>query len=96
MTIVVARQDDVLNVPLRALHRQGRQQTVDVVGEDGKPVPRPVQTGVQNEQSVEILDGLAEGEQILVPTTTTRAPNVNAGPGAPRPGGPGNFQFVGR
>jgi HlyD family secretion protein len=96
VTIVVARQDDVLNVPLRAVHRQGREQTVDVVGEDGKTISRPVRVGVQNDQSVEIVDGLAEGEQILVPTTTTRAPNVGPGPGGPRPGGPGNFQFVAR
>jgi hypothetical protein len=95
VTIVVARQDDVLNVPLRALHRQGRAETVDVVGEDGKTAARPVRIGVQNDQSVEIVEGLSEGEQILVPTTTTRAPNVN-GPGGPRPGGPGNFQFIAR
>lgn len=90
VTIVVARQDDVLNVPLRALRRQGRQQVVDVVGEDGKPVSRPVRVGVQNDQAAEIVEGLAEGEQVLIPTTTTRAPNVNAGAAVPRPGG---FQF---
>jgi multidrug efflux pump subunit AcrA (membrane-fusion protein) len=92
VNIVVARQEDVLNVPLRALHRQGRAQTVDVVGEDGRTISRPVRIGVQNDQSVEVVEGLSEGEQILVPTTTTRAPNVNTARGP----GPGNFQFIGR
>jgi macrolide-specific efflux system membrane fusion protein len=87
VTITVARQDEVLNVPLRAIHRQGREQLVEVVGEDGKTSSRPVLVGVQNEQVAEISEGLAEGERILVPTTTTRAPSVNPGPAGPIPGG---------
>jgi multidrug efflux pump subunit AcrA (membrane-fusion protein) len=65
---------------------------VDVVGEDGKTISRPVRIGVQNDQAVEIVEGLNEGEQILVPTTTTRAPNVNTGRGGPG----GGLQFIGR
>jgi multidrug efflux pump subunit AcrA (membrane-fusion protein) len=82
-TIVVTRKDDVLNVPLRAVRRQGREEVVDVVAEDGTSISRPVRLGVQNDQAVEIVEGLTEGEQIRVPTTTTRAPNVTAGPGGP-------------
>jgi HlyD family secretion protein len=86
-TITVDEKNDVLVVPLRAVRRQGREEVVDVVGSDGKPAARPVKTGVQNEQSVEITDGLQEGEQILVQGTTTRAPNAGVGvPGAPVPG----------
>jgi multidrug efflux pump subunit AcrA (membrane-fusion protein) len=80
----------VLTVPLRAIRRQGRAQVVEVVGEDGKTTPRPVRVGVQNDQVAEIIDGLADGDQILVPTTTTRALNVPGGPG-PVPGSGQNF-----
>ncbi len=66
---------------------------VEFVGEDGKSVSRPVKTGVQNDQFVEITDGLNEGDQIMVQATTTRAPNANVGgPGGPQRvliGGPG-------
>jgi HlyD family secretion protein len=89
-TIVIDEKNDVIVAPLRAVRRQGRDQVVEVVGDDGKSTtPRPVKTGVQNDQFVEITDGLQEGDQILVQGTTTRTPNVGA-PGVPGgPGGPG-------
>ena len=83
-TVIIDEKSDVLVVPLRAVRRQGRDQVIDVIGLDGKPSPRVVKTGVQNDQSVEITDGLAEGEQIAVQSTTTRAPS--GGPQGPGPG----------
>jgi RND family efflux transporter MFP subunit len=86
-TVVIDEKNDVLVAPLRAVRRQGRDQVVDVPGPDGaRPVPRVVKTGVQNDQFVEITDGLQEGEQIVISGTTTRTPNGGRGlPG----GGPG-------
>jgi multidrug efflux pump subunit AcrA (membrane-fusion protein) len=70
----------VLLAPLRAVRRQGREQVVDVPGPDGgKPVSRVVKTGVQNDQFVEITDGLQEGDQIVISGTTTRAPTGGRG-----------------
>jgi hypothetical protein len=93
-TITIDEKDDVIVVPLRGVRRQGREQVVEVVGEDGKSEARPVQTGVQNDQLVEVVDGLSEGEQIMIQGTTTRAPN--AGPGVPGAGVPGGGRvFVG-
>jgi HlyD family secretion protein len=80
-TIVIDEKNDVVIAPLRAVRRQGRDQVVDVLGEDGKPTLRSVKTGVQNDQFVEITDGLQEGEQIVISGTTTRAPNGPAVPG---------------
>ena len=98
-TIVIDQKDDTLLVPNRAVRRQGREQVVDVMGADGKPVTRTVRTGVQNDQMVEISEGLQEGDQVVIPSTTTRAPNV-AGPVAPlssrRAGGGGRAQVAGR
>ena len=89
-TIVIDQKDDTLLVPNRAVRRQGREQVVDVMGADGKPVTRTVRTGVQNDQMVEISEGLQEGDQVVIPSTTTRAPNLS-GPGGAvvKPGGPG-------
>jgi HlyD family secretion protein len=83
-TITIDEKSDVLVVPLRAVRRQGREQTVDVMGEDGKPVTRPIKTGVQSDQLIEITDGLQEGDQVVVQSTTTRAPS-GGGPGLPGP-----------
>jgi RND family efflux transporter MFP subunit len=83
-TITIDEKNDVLVVPLRAVRRVARDQLVEVVGAEGKTAPRPVKTGVQNDQFVEITDGLQEGDQIMIPSTVTRAPS---GPGVPGVGG---------
>jgi HlyD family secretion protein len=80
-TITIDEKNDVLVVPLRAVRRVGRDQAVEIVGEDGKTLPRPVRTGVQNDQFVEITDGLQEGDQIMIASTTTRAPGGLGVPG---------------
>ena len=77
-------------VPIRAVRRQGRDQVVEVMGEDGKSATRTVRTGVQSEQFVEITDGLLEGDQIVIQGTSTRAPNL----GGPGGGGPGPQRVV--
>jgi HlyD family secretion protein len=80
--IVIDEKNDVIVVPLRAVRRQGRDQVVEVVGEDGtSSSPRVVKTGVQNDQLVEIADGLTEGERIQVQGTVVRGANAG-GPGA--------------
>jgi multidrug efflux pump subunit AcrA (membrane-fusion protein) len=83
----------VLIVPLRAVRRQGRDQVVDIAADTGKSAPRVVKTGVQNDQFVEITDGLQEGEQLMIQSTTTRVP-TGGGPGVPGGGG-ANRVFVG-
>jgi HlyD family secretion protein len=94
--IVIDEKNDVVVVPLRAVRRQGREQVVEVVGEDGKSTNRAVRTGVQNDQFVEITDGLQEGEQILVQGTVTRAPSTGGpGPGGIPTGGGGARVVVG-
>lgn len=93
-TITIEEKDDVLVVPLRAVRRQGRDQVVEVMAEDGKAATRVVKTGVQNDQLVEITDGLAEGDQVMIQGTSTRAPNLG-GPGGGPPGG-GQRVVIGR
>jgi HlyD family secretion protein len=92
-TITIDEKNDVLIVPLRAVRRQGHDQVVDIAADTAKPAARVVKTGVQNDQFVEITDGLQEGEQLLIAGTTTRVP-TGGGPGVP--GGGGNRAvFVG-
>jgi membrane fusion protein (multidrug efflux system) len=54
-------------VPQQAVTRGGPQgDTVFVVGADNKPTPRPVKIGSQEGSNWVVLDGLKEGEQVVV------------------------------
>lgn len=53
-------------LPQQAVTRSNQGDTVLVVGEDGKPTPRPIKVGsAQNNQWV-VLGGLKPGEQVIV------------------------------
>jgi multidrug efflux pump subunit AcrA (membrane-fusion protein) len=82
-TITYAQRDDALQVPNRAITRQGRDRVVQVSTPNGVE-SRKVQVGMANDQVTEITDGLQEGDEVIIPTTATRA----AIPGA-RQTGPG-------
>ncbi len=63
--IQVLQKQGVLLVPVRALKRQEKQLYVDVVV-DGKTEARNVTTGSSDGRFVEIVEGLNEGDQVLV------------------------------
>lgn len=63
--IVIWEQDDVLQVPTGALFRQ-RDQWAAFVRRDGQAELRIVTIGHRNSLAAEILDGLAEGEQVIL------------------------------
>lgn len=71
INIVVERKDDVLLVPNRALKRDKQGKYVEILD---KQMPKRVYvtTGVSNEESTEIVEGLKEGQQVIV-----SAPRVN-------------------
>jgi len=84
--IVVTQRNNVVTVPNRAIQRQGRNQFVTVIN-GSQPERRQVRVGVANEQASEILEGVADGETVLIPATTSAAPKVG-GAGIPGVGGP--------
>jgi membrane fusion protein (multidrug efflux system) len=53
-------------VPQQAVTRGTQGDTVIVVGADGKPAPRPIKIGSQQNASWVVLDGLKPGEQVVV------------------------------
>ncbi|HEV8638219.1 MAG TPA: efflux RND transporter periplasmic adaptor subunit [Chloroflexota bacterium] len=89
VSIVVAQKENVVLVPNRAIKRVGRNQVVDVLTGQ-KAEPRQIKTGLGNEQFTEVVEGVAEGETVVIPATTTQAPRVGPfGAGGPPPGAPG-------
>jgi HlyD family secretion protein len=67
--ILVAEKNNVLLVPNQAITRLGMETHVQV-SEDGVTEERVIQVGISDWQFTEVTDGLSEGEQIIVPTTT--------------------------
>ena len=53
-------------LPQQAVTRGTQGDSVIVVGADGKPAPRPVKIGSQQDGNWIVLDGLKEGEQVVV------------------------------
>jgi HlyD family secretion protein len=71
--VVLWRQDNVLRVPIASLFRQGAGWAAFVVSAERAEI-RPVTIGHRTDQDVEILEGLKEGEQVVIhPGDTLRA-----------------------
>ena len=65
-TIQLARKNNALAIPLEAADRQGEKITVDVVGDSNRIEIRPISTGIETADSLEVLSGLKEGEMVVV------------------------------
>jgi len=64
-------RDDVLLVPNSAITTREGQTYVQVVAPNGTTEERIIGTGISNWQYTEVTEGLSEGEQVVVPDTTT-------------------------
>lgn len=65
VTISVADRDRVARLPLSALFNQGSGPAVWTVGEEGRPVLKPVEVEAYEAQDVLIGRGLAEGDRAV-------------------------------
>jgi pyruvate/2-oxoglutarate dehydrogenase complex dihydrolipoamide acyltransferase (E2) component len=71
VSIIVDERKDVLLVPNAAINSQGGQSYVQVVTTSGETGKRVIQTGITDYQFTEVIEGLTEGEQVVVPQGTT-------------------------
>jgi RND family efflux transporter MFP subunit len=65
-TLTLEKRDNALAVPLEAVNREGEQASVYLVGGDGKVEERRVVLGLETPTDVEVTQGLAEGESVIV------------------------------
>jgi HlyD family secretion protein len=63
--IIVDRKDDALLIPIRALRRDREGSYVEVL-RSGAPARVAVVTGLSNTQIAEVLEGLEEGQEVIV------------------------------
>ena len=61
-----AQASNAITLPQQAVTRTAQGDTVMVVGSDGKVAPRPVKIGSSKGQQWVVLEGLKEGEQVMV------------------------------
>ncbi|UCF79440.1 MAG: efflux RND transporter periplasmic adaptor subunit [Candidatus Eiseniibacteriota bacterium] len=64
--ILTQYEADVLIVPLRCILSREGEQAVFVITEEERAELRPVTVGIINEKSAEILEGLLEGERVVL------------------------------
>ncbi|MHC4561953.1 MAG: efflux RND transporter periplasmic adaptor subunit [Planctomycetota bacterium] len=79
VAIIVEEHDDVVYVPVQSVIRVGEQTVVYVKRPDGVKEMREITAGLDNNQMVHIIDGLAEGEEVLLapPLAESTAPMDN-------------------
>jgi HlyD family secretion protein len=65
--VLVNAVDNVLVVPNSAVIKQGGRSLVSVPGPDGKPVQVPFQPGAVGDDTTQVVSGLHEGQEILLP-----------------------------
>ncbi len=83
VSIIVDERHDVLLVPNGAITTRGQQTYVQVMSPDGTIEERAITAGISDYQNTEVIEGLSEGEQVVVPqgTTTTSTPQPQGPPG---------------
>ena len=92
VSIIVDEARNVLLVPNQAITRQGMGAYVLVLkdGDNEEQIieERPIQTGINDWQYTEVISGLSEGEEVVVPeaTATEATSEQGTGGGPPRGG----------
>lgn len=81
--IVRGEARNALTIPVGALSARGRDgsYTVNVVGADGTPTPRKLRIGINNNVTAQVLEGLQEGEKVVLGNAASAPP---PGPGGQR------------
>ncbi len=70
--LIPLEEEQVLAIPRRAVRKVGQLELVDVA-EGGRPVRRAIRTGRALGERVEVLSGLREGEEVVLPAATKTA-----------------------
>lgn len=76
--ILTASKDNVLYVPVEAVHTNGKQKFVMVKSSDGQITSQEVKTGINNDSYVEITSGLQEGQQVRLPAISKSTTNSSS------------------
>lgn len=78
--VVLASAKDALTIPSSALEGRGRggEYTVKVLDAEGKLQPRQVKIGINTNVSAQVLDGLKEGDKVVIAQSTAETRSAAA------------------
>ncbi len=85
VSILIEEASDVLVVPNSAVTYLRGEAYVQVVLPDGEVEERLIQTGIRDWQYTGVIDGLSEGEQVVVPQATSAGTLTTSEQGFQRP-----------
>jgi multidrug efflux pump subunit AcrA (membrane-fusion protein) len=77
VSIIVSSRTDVLLVPNGAIFTRQGQSYVKVVSDDGTIEERAITTGITDYTNTEVINGLSEGEKVIVENTTSTTTTTN-------------------
>jgi HlyD family secretion protein len=83
VSIIVTEKTNILLVPNQAITYNGLSSEVQVLS-NGKTETRAIKTGVNNWQYTEVTDGLAEGDQVVIPASVNSTAATTQTQGLPR------------
>ena len=63
-TIVLEKEENVICIPVEAVQTKNGEKYVSVVNDDGTITETTITTGVSNDEYVQILTGLTEGQKV--------------------------------
>ncbi|MEU9129284.1 HlyD family efflux transporter periplasmic adaptor subunit [Kitasatospora sp. NPDC048540] len=98
ISVVTGEADNALSVPTAALAGTGTGRTATLVHQDGSTERVAVTVGVEGDATVQVVDGLKEGDQVELTSTTAGTGNgfpSGRFPGAGGVGGAGGAAAVG-
>ncbi len=78
LSIATARRENVLLVPTRAVHAQGNRKIVTVLYK-GQEIAVPIETGLANDQFIEVTQGLKPGDQVVLNQAQVSQPTFRGG-----------------
>ncbi|MGO4499076.1 efflux RND transporter periplasmic adaptor subunit [Paenibacillus sp. 2RAB27] len=94
--ILIQDKKDILVLPIQVVTTTRGKSTVTVKKADGTTEERELKVGIRSKTQVEVLDGVKEGEEVVMPvrraTTTTNQQQQGFPGGGAFPGGAGGFQ----
>lgn len=64
--LILEKHDNALVLPTVAVRDGADGKQVMVPGPEGKPAPKSIETGIESGEKIEVLSGLADGDQVLV------------------------------
>lgn len=71
--VVSTQKENALAVPIAAVEKRGDKSFVKVKGPDGNPVDKEFTPGLTGDTVVEVLSGLNEGDEVLLPAPAAPA-----------------------